>query len=157
MGMVPLRAASMEKGRAGLLWGYEGGSTRRKGELEARRLEMALMRLWILGEPRLLLTGVEVVVVGEERALRTEGTEGEAVRAGLAGFEGEATRENLGGLEKSEVVLLFLVGELKMDGSMFSESLSSKMEARRLPVEGVREPLSGEEKVEAGVMAVNGV
>lgn len=116
------------------------------------------MRLWILGEPRLLLMGVDVVVVGEESALRTEGTDGEAVRAGLACFDGEATRENLEGLENSELVLLFLVGELKMAGSMFSESLSSKMdEARRLPVDGVRDALRGELKVDAGVMALDSV
>jgi hypothetical protein len=47
----------MLNGTAGLLWLKEGGSTRRNGDDEARRLEMALMRL-CLGDPRLLLMGL---------------------------------------------------------------------------------------------------
>lgn len=50
MEMVPLSAASMEKGSAP--WEKESGSTRRKGELDARRLEIAWRRLFF-GEPRL--------------------------------------------------------------------------------------------------------
>lgn len=150
--MVPLNAASIEKGSAGLLCEKDGGSTRRNGELEARRLERAPMRL-CFGEPRLKLMGVELLVLGEERALRTDGMEGEAVSGGLV-REGEATRENLEGLENPSLVLDFLLGELKMDGSTFSESSSSKMEgARRLPVEGVRDGFSAEVKLELGVMA----
>lgn len=151
----------MEKGRAGLLCEKDGGSTRRKGELDGRRLEMALMRLWILGEPRLELMGVELVVVGEESALRNEGMGEDAAGAGLACFEGEATRENLEGLKTSEnaaVVLHFLLGELKVKGSMFSvSSWSSKTtEARRLPVEDVRDGFRGEENVDVGVTAGGG-
>jgi hypothetical protein len=80
--MLPLSAASMEKGRPGLLLEVkDGGSTRLKGELEARRLERRPMRL-CLGEPRLRLMGVELVVLGfgEERALRTEGMAGGVLR-----------------------------------------------------------------------------
>lgn len=145
--MVPLRAASIEKGSAGLVCEKDGGSMRRKGELEARRLEMALMRLWILGEPRLVLIGVALVVVGEDKAFRTEGS------------EGEVTSENLEGLEKSEEksehVFDFLVGELKTEGSMFSASVSSKRdEARRLPVDEARDGFR-DEKVDVGVTAVD--
>lgn len=144
-----MRAASIENGKAGLLWGNEGGSTRLNGELEARRLERRPIRL-CLGEPRLWLIGVEVLVFGEERALRTEGIEGEAVLAGI-GLDGEVNRENCDGFDSPSNVLDFFVGELKIDGSAFSESSSSKTDgARRLPVTGWV-CLRGEEKV--GAMA----
>ena len=75
--MLPFRAASIENDAAELDDGNEGGSTRRNGELEARRLESRPIRL-CLGEPRLWLIGVEVLVFGEESALRIEGMAGEA-------------------------------------------------------------------------------
>lgn len=90
----------MEKGRLapGVLLGVnEGGSTRLKGELEARRLDRSPTRL-CLGEPRVREIGVEFVVLGlgEERALRTEGTEGVA-KKGAEGVDccvaGEETTE----------------------------------------------------------------
>lgn len=82
----------MEKGNAGLLWGNEGGSTRLNGELEARRLERRPIRL-CLGDPRLWLIGVELVVFGEESALRTEGSEDGAVLAAI-GLDGEVKSVN---------------------------------------------------------------
>lgn len=142
----------MEKGSAGLLCTEkEGGSMRRKGELEARRLESRPMRL-CLGEPRLWAMGVELV----DKALRTDGTDGEAVR-GSALFTGDATSENLDGLENPSEVFDFLVGELKKEGSTFSESSSSKMAGprARLPVEAVGLGLRGEANLEfsSGVIA----
>lgn len=129
MEIEPLRAASIEKGRLGLLRLKEGGSTRRKGELDARRLEMAWRRLF-LGEPRLLVMGVDLAVLGDERALRTDGTEGVALRLALLGLTGEVKIEKLAGLMYPASMLLlavldFLVGLLKTEGSTFSESASS--------------------------------
>lgn len=128
----PLRAASMLKGAEGLLCEKEGGSTRRKGEEEARRLEMAEMRL-CLGEPRLLLMGVDFAVLEGVRILRVDMTEGVALSDTL--LAGVETRLNFEGLTKSksrlELVLDFLVGEAKMEGSMFSESTSSKISGAR--------------------------
>jgi hypothetical protein len=132
----------MEKGRLGLLCVKDGGSTRRKGELEARRFEMAWRRLFF-GEPRLLEIGVDLAVFGDESALRTDGTEGVALRLLAVGLVGEVKMENLAGLMYPASLLLavldFLVGLLKMDGSMFSESASSKISGARwrLPVDGV--------------------
>jgi len=148
--MVPLRAASMLKGSAGLLCENEGGSTRRKGEDEARRLEMAEMRLF-LGEPRLLLMGVDLVLDGV-RILRVDRMEGVAFSETL--LAGVETRLNLEGLTKSksrvELVLDFFVGEAKTDGSMFSESTSSKISGARwrLPVEGAVVGFIGDAKLE---------
>jgi hypothetical protein len=109
----------------GLLWLKVGGSTRRKGDDEARRLEMALMRL-CLGDPRLLLIGVDLVLDGL-RVLRVVEMVGVELSETL--FMGVGTRLNLEGLMKSksrvEVVLDFLVGEAKTEGSTFSESASS--------------------------------
>jgi hypothetical protein len=136
--MVPERAASMLKGSEGLLWEKEGGSTRRKGEDEARRLVMALMRLF-LGEPRDLVMGVERAVLEGVRILRVDRAEGVALSETL--FTGDETRLNLEGLMESksrvELVLDFLVGEAKTEGSMFSESRSSKISGARwrFPVE----------------------
>lgn len=125
--MEPLRAASMEKGSLGLLWEKDGGSTRRKGELDARRLEMACRRLFF-GDPRLLVMGVDLVELGDERALRAEGTEGVALRLVLV-LTGEVKMAKGAGLTYPaslvEVVLDFLVGLLVMKGSTFSESASS--------------------------------
>jgi hypothetical protein len=133
----------MEKGSAGLLSEKEGGSTRRKEEAEARRLEMACRRLFF-GEPRLQLMGVDFAVLGaetDERGLRAEGSEvaGEAATE-AADAGGEATNECFAGLvNTSASVRDFLEGEVNT-GSTFSESLSSKMSSSasrwRLPVEG---------------------
>ena len=122
--MVPLSAASMENGNAGLLCAEkEGGATRRKGEVEARRFERTPTRL-CLGDPRLWAMGVDLAVLGEERALRIDAVDGEAVR-GLTALKGEGTSENLDGFENPSEVLDFLMGELKIEGSTFSESSSS--------------------------------
>jgi hypothetical protein len=140
----------MLNGTAGLLWLKEGGSTRRNGDDEARRLEMALMRL-CLGDPRLLLMGVDLVLEGV-RVLRVDGTRGVALSETL--FTGDETRLNLEGLMKSksrvELVLDFLVGEAKTEGSTFSESASSKISGARwrLPVEGVGVGFMGESKLD---------
>lgn len=129
----------MLNGTAGLLCEKVGGSTRRNGDEEARRLEMALIRL-CLGEPRLVLRGVDFAVLDGVRILRA-GTEGVALSE-MLGLTGDVMRLNLEGLTKSrsnpELVLDFLVGELNNDGSMFSESTSSKTSGARwrLPVEG---------------------
>ena len=129
----------MEKGSLGLLWEKDGGSRRRKGELDARRLEMAWRRLF-LGDPRLLVMGVDLVELGEERALRVEGTEGVALRLVLV-LTGEVKMANGAGLTYPaslvEVVFDFLVGLPVMKGSTFSESASSKISGARwrLPVE----------------------
>lgn len=123
--MVPLRAASMLKGRAGLDAEKDGGSTRRKGEEEARRLVMAERRLFF-GEPRLVVMGVDLAVLVGVRILREE-MAGVALREAL--LTGDETRLNLEGLTKSksreELVFDFLVGEAKTEGSMFSESTCS--------------------------------
>lgn len=147
----------MENGKAGLLCEKDGGSTRLKGELEARRLERSPTRL-CFGEPRLRLTGVQLLVFGDESALRTEGIDGVVVIADWLGLDGDVKSENEGeneGFENPSLVLDFLVGELKMEGSTFSESSSSNTDgARRLPVAGFVGPrvcFSGEEN--EGVMA----
>lgn len=142
----------MENGSAGLLWEKAGGSTRLKGELDVRRLERRPMRL-CFGDPRLRLMGVELLVFGDERAFRTEGIAGEEETEDGLGLDGEVMSENLEGLDNPSTVLDFLVGELKMEGSTFSESSSSNTDgARRLPVVGCV-CLSGDEKF--GVMAVD--
>lgn len=127
-----------------------GGSTRRNGELEERRcLEMAWMRL-CLGEPRLLVMGVDFEELGEERALRIDGTAGEALRL-MLGLTGEVKREKLTGFTNpaSELVFDFLVGELKMDGSIFSESTSSKTSGARwrFPVDWAGDGFKGDAKL----------
>ena len=116
----------MEKGSAPCE--KEGGSTRRK-ELEVRRLERALRRLFF-GEPRLWLMGVERAVLGEETDLRADGAEeaGESVREAqdLAG-EG-ATMENRAGLTTTSLAVRdFFGGEPWAAGSAFSQSSSSKI------------------------------
>lgn len=122
--MEPLSAASMEKGSLGL-WEKDGGSMRRKGEVEARRLEMAWRRLF-LGDPRLLVMGVDLVELGEERALRADGTEGVALRLVLVLTTGEVKMANGAGLTYPAsgvvVVLDFLDGLPVMKGSTFSAS-----------------------------------
>jgi hypothetical protein len=135
----------MEKGSAGLVSEKEGGSTRRKEEAEARRLEMACRRLFF-GEPRLQLMGVDFAVLGaetDERGLRAEGSEG----------AGEATNECFAGLvNTSASVRDFLEGEVNT-GSTFSASLSSKMSRSasrwRLPLEGVAVGFMGVEQAGA--------
>lgn len=150
MEMVPLSAASMEKGRA-LLCEKDGGSTRRKGELDARRLEMALRRLF-LGEPRLWLMGVERAVLGEETDLRVDGA-GEAGEAEaetlLVGLAGEAvTMEKRAGFAMASLAVRdFLGGEPCATGSAFSQSSSSKISGSgsrcRLPIEAAALGFSG--------------
>lgn len=82
--------------------------------------------------------GVDFVVLGDDRALRTDGIEGVIVIDTL-GFCGEVKSENCEGLEHPSLCLAFLLGELKSEGSRFSESSSSKTDGawRRFPVAGV--------------------
>ena len=148
--MVPLSAASMEKGSAP--GEKEGGSMRRKGEVEARRLETACRRLF-LGEPRLWLMGVDLAVLGEESDLRVDGREvaGEAVRETLE-LAGDATMENRAGFTNPWLlvrVFLVGVGELKAAGSVFSQSSSSKISGSRwrLPVDDVALRFNGHAKL----------
>ena len=82
------------------------------------------------GEPRLLEMGVDLAVLGDESALRTDTTEGVALRLTLLGLTGEVKIEKLAGLMYPASMLLlavldFLVGLLKTEGSTFSESASS--------------------------------
>jgi hypothetical protein len=127
----------------------------RRGVDEARRLVMALMRLF-LGDPRLLLIGVDLVLEGV-RILRVDMTEGVALADTL--LTGDETRLNLEGLTKSksrvELVLDFLDGEAKTEGSMFSESTSSKISGARwrLPVDWVGVGFMGASKL--AEMAMN--
>jgi len=148
--MVPLRAASMENGSPGLLWENNGGSTRLNGEPVLRRLERRPIRL-CLGEPRLRLIGVELVVLGrcDESAFRTEAIEGEVFTDGTDLDEGDVKMENWTGFEYASPVLDFLVGELKIDGSTFSASSSSNSNAARrlLPEDWTGLPC-GDEKVD---------
>lgn len=156
----------MEKGRelVGVLPAKEGGSTRRKGEVEARRLERAPMRL-CLGEPREVEMGVEWAVSAfrtEEEAEEAMGVEetGDAGSGMAAGaFEGEVKRAKWGieGLEKPSDVFDFLVGELSRAGSAFSASSSSKMAGprERLPVEALGLGFNGEAKGFSEGMAVS--
>lgn len=98
-------------------------------------------------------------MLGEERALRTDGTEGEAVR-GSARFAGagDVTSENLEGFANPSEVFDFLVGEWKIEGSTFSESSSSKMAGprARLPVDGAGVGFSGEANLEDSSGAIAG-
>ncbi len=124
--MVPLSAASMEKGSEAAFCEVAGGSMRRKGELDARRcLEMAWMRLFF-GDPRLLVIVVLFVELGEERALRKFGAEEDPLLV-TVGCDGVVKRENFAGFTKpaSLLSLDFLVGEVSRAGSKFSSSLSS--------------------------------
>jgi hypothetical protein len=92
------------------------------------------MRLFF-GDPRLWLIGVEVLVFGDDRALRTEGIDGEAVNGIGLGLDGDVMSKNEEGFENPSIFLDFFDGELKIEGSMFSESISSNADgARRLPV-----------------------
>lgn len=115
---------------------------------------MALMRLF-LGDPRLLLMGVDFVLEGV-RILRVDMIEGVALSETLLGDE---TRLNLEGLTKFksrvELVLDLLVGEAKTEGSMFSESTSSKISGARwrLPVDCIGLGFMGESKLDE--IAVN--
>ena len=140
----------MENGSPGLLWANDGGSTRLNGEPVLRRLERRPIRL-CLGEPRLRLIGVELVVLGrcDESAFRTEGIEGEAVTDGTDLDVGDVKMENWAGFEYASPVLDFLVGELKIEGSTFSASSSSNSNAARrlLPEDWTGLP-SGDEKVD---------
>jgi hypothetical protein len=140
----------MENGSPGLLWENNGGSTRLNGEPVLRRLERRPIRL-CLGEPRLRLIGVELVVLGrcDESAFRTEGIEGEVFTDGTDLDEGDVKMENWTGFEYASPVFDFLVGELKMDGSMFSASSSSNSNAARrlLPEDWAGLPC-GDEKVD---------
>ena len=108
------------------------------------------MRL-CFGEPRLWEIGVEAAVLGEERALRTDGTEGESVR-GSARFAGagDVCSENREGFANPSKILDFLVGELKIAGSTFSESSSSMMAGprARFPVDAAGLGFSGEANLE---------
>ncbi len=143
--MVPPRAASMgNRGAVLLLRVKEGGSTRRKGELDVHRLDRRPTRL-SLGDPRLRLMGVEEAAFGKSNALRTEGVgtgvveirpEGILEMLVLAGWD-TGVGMNWEGFNSPSLVLKRLVGELETEGSMFPEPKSSSKDEggyRRLPV-----------------------
>lgn len=95
--------------------------------------------------------GVDLAVLGEESDFRMDDREvaGEAVRETLA-LAGEATMENLAGFTKPLLLVRdFLVGELKMAGSVFSQSSSSKISASRwrLPTDSVALGFNGHAKL----------
>ena len=165
--MVPLSAASMEKGKLLAVplrdfRPYDGGSTRRYGELEdVRRLESMPTRL-CFGEPREAEMGVTLEVFGAE----SESADGRLIAADgvLLGVEVKATGllgekasvkvnlETLPGVPSK--ALERFDGDEKMAGSMFSESWSSSKEegAKRFLAEArpgfsgeVRLALEGEE------------
>jgi hypothetical protein len=127
---VPLRAASMEKGRPPVVELKEGGSTRRNGEDENRRpLERRPTRL-CFGEPRLCEMGVALVVAGTESErffrlrLETEGElKGVVKTEALGAASMRLNVEVLTGVPSKP--LAFLDGEVRMLGSTFSESKSS--------------------------------
>lgn len=128
--IVPLRAASMEKGRPVGVELKDGGSTRRKGEDEKRRpLDRRPTRL-CLGEPRLWEMGVGFVVAGTESErfvrlrLETEGELKGVVKPEDLGLA--STRLNEEGLTGVPLKpFAFLDGDATMLGSTFSESSSS--------------------------------
>jgi len=161
--IVPERAASMVKGREGVDGLKRGGSTRRKGPEEQRRLlvERSPKRL-CLGEPRLCAMGVAVVLVGTETErgfgfglmLLVVG-KGELTEVVVEDFDA-STRTNLETLlGVPSMALLFLDGEKKMFGSMFSVSNSSSKgsgEKRRFIGE-LRVAFDGEVRLAWAIMA----
>jgi len=164
---VPERAASMVKGREGVEGLKRGGSMRRKGLEEKRRLlvERRPTRL-CFGEPRLWVMGVVFVLMGTEterdlglglmlpvQAL-PETTKGEL--AGVVVSFGASTRVNLETLlGVPSMALLFLDGEKRMFGSMFSVSRSSSKGSgeRRRFIGELRFALDGELKLAWADMA----
>ena len=106
-----------------------GGSTRRKGEDDVRRFERRPTRL-CLGDPRLWLIGVALVVAGRDtdrveflRFSDSVGIEVNIDKLGL-GLEGAASVRMKLDAFRGVPSLFFerLVGELKIEGSTFSES-----------------------------------
>lgn len=126
--MVPLRAASMEKGRAPApLVLNDGGSTRRKGEELARRpLESKPTRL-CLGEPRLREIEEILLVVGTDRDRAFRLMTGE-----LTGVETRLKCCFVDFMGVPSKALAFLDGEARMFGSTFSLSNSSKVSGEKL-------------------------
>lgn len=134
----------------------EGGSTRRKGEDEKRRLLRRPTRL-CFGDPRLWAMGVLFAVFGteSERVLGLgfvapvlallKPSNGEMT--GVAVFLGASTRVNLNAfVGVPSTALPFFEGEKRMFGSMFSVSRSSSngsIDRRRFMGE-VSWPLEGE-------------
>jgi len=166
--IVPERAASMVKGREGLEGLKRGGSTRRKGLEEKRRLllERRPTRL-CLGEPRLWEMGVVVVLVGTETErdlvlslmlpvlALPEVKKGEL--AGVVVDFDASTRVNLEALlGVPSMALLFLDGEKSMFGSIFSVSNSSSKGSgdRRRFIGELRVALDGEVRLAWGSMAI---
>jgi len=160
--IVPERAASMVKGREGVDGLKRGGSTRRKGLEEQRRLlvERSPTRL-CLGEPRLCAMGVAVVLVGTETErglgfglMLLVVWKGELTGVVVEDFDA-STRANLETLlGVPSIALLFLDGEKKRFGSMFSVSNSSKGsgEKRRFIGE-LRVAFDGEVRLAWAIMA----
>ena len=120
---VPLRAASRPNGRDEVLWDEKGGSIRENGA-ETRRLfpRPAVLRLGdrpagavigARGDDILVLKGV----------VRRDGIVG-------GGMDVNGVEVNVKGLNgfSETSLLLFFDGELKTAGSMFSLSISSKVE-----------------------------
>lgn len=161
---VPLRAASMEKGRPVGAELKEGGSMRRKGEEEKRRPLERRPTLLCFGEPRLWEIGVAFVVAGteRERVLRFELEAGVDLKGvvkpevrGMASTRLNA--ELLTGVPSK--LFAFLDGEATMLGSTFSESKSSayglEVSNRRF-WEGLAVGLPAGEKASCIVIAIVG-
>ena len=158
--IVPERAASMEKGRKGVDGLKRVGSTRRKGPEEQRRLlvERSPMRL-CLGEPRLWAMGVVVVLVGTE----TERSLGFGLilpvlalpAVGKWKLTGVVVQDFDASTGVPSMALLFLDGEKRMFGSMFSESNSSSKGSgeRRRFIGELRAAFDGEVRLAWAIMA----
>lgn len=113
----------------------EGGSARRNGEDEKRRLERRPTRL-CLGEPRLREMGVLFVVFGTESEsvfglglvapVLTLERPSKGENLGVAVYLGASMRANLDAFTGvPSTALPFLEGEKRIFGSMFSVSKSS--------------------------------
>lgn len=163
---MPEMAASMVKGSDGVEKLKLGGSTRRKGLEEKRRLLESRPTRLCLGEPRLWAMGVVVVLVGTETerglslGLMLLVLALPVVRKGaLAGVMvsfGVSTGTNLKTLlGVPSIALLFLDGEKRMFGSMFSVSNSSSKGSgeRRRFIGELRVALDGEVRLAWASMA----
>ena len=120
---VPLSAASRLNGRDEVLREANGGSIREKGA-ETRRFLLSPVALRFGDLPAGAVIGARGDdILGLMGVLRRDGMVG-------GGIDLDGARENVKGLNgfSTTSLLLFLDGELKIAGSMFSLSNSSKVE-----------------------------